>query len=84
MTADLRSQLLTFIKEYGDSLLRIDAEKELQKAIADRAETECQVKPAHFRKSAVAYFKDKVKTLREELGEQLDLLDTIRGDEEAP
>jgi len=82
MTADLREKLLTFIKEYGDSLLRIDAEKDLQKAIAERAELECHVKPAHFRKSATAYFKDKVKSLREELGEQMDLLDTIQGDDQ--
>ena len=30
-----------------------------------------EVGPAHFRKSAVAYFKDKVKSLRDELGEQV-------------
>jgi hypothetical protein len=29
----------------------------------------------------MAYFKDKVKALRDDLGEQMDLLDVIRGDE---
>ena len=80
MTTD-RNKLLTLIKEYGDSLLRIESEKDLQKAIAEQAEAECQVKPAQFKKAAMAYFKDKVKELREELGEQMDLLDVIRGDD---
>lgn len=81
MTTD-RNKLLTLIKEYGDSLLRIESEKDLEKAIAEQAEAECQVKPAQFKKAAMAYFKDKVKALRDELGEQMDLLDVIRGDEE--
>ncbi len=75
-----RDQLLTFVKEYGDSLLRFDAEKELQKTIAERAETECLVKAAYFKKSAMAYYKDKVGALREELEGQMDLLDVIRGE----
>ena len=79
MTPD-RNTLLKLIKEYGDSLLRIESEKDLQKAIAEQAEVECQVKPAQFKKAAMAYFKDKVKALRDELGEQMDLLDVIRGD----
>ena len=73
-----RNSLLKLIKEYSDSLLRIESEKDLQKAIAEQAEAECQVKPAQFKKAAMAYFKDKVKELREELGEQMDLLDVIR------
>lgn len=74
-----REQLLTFVKEYGDSLLRTDAEKELQKSISERAETECKVKASYFKKSAMAYYKDKVATLRDELEEQMDLLDVLRG-----
>lgn len=38
------------------------------------------MKPAHFKKSALAYYKDKVKITRDDLEEQLDLLDVIRGD----
>lgn len=71
ITTDLRNKLLSFIKEYGDSLLRIESEKDLQKAIAEQAEAECQVKPAQFKKAAMAYFKDKVKALRDELDEQI-------------
>ncbi len=78
MTPD-RTTLLKLIKEYSDSLLRIESEKDLEKAIAEQAEVECQVKPAQFKKAAMAYFKDKVKALRDELGEQMDLLDVIRG-----
>lgn len=70
--------LITYVKEYGDSLLRAEGEKELQKAIAERAEMDCKVKPAQFKKAATAYFKDKVKELREDLGEQLDLLELIQ------
>ena len=70
MTTD-RNTLLKLIKEYSDSLLRIESEKDLQKAIAEQAEEECQVKPAQFKKAAMAYFKDKVKALRDELGEQV-------------
>lgn len=70
--------LITFIKEYGDSLLRVEAEKELQKAIAEKAETDCRVKPAHFKKAAMAYFKDKIRDLREDMTEQLDLLELIQ------
>jgi hypothetical protein len=70
--------LITYVKEYGDSLLRMDGERELQKAIAERAETDCRVKPAHFKKAATAYFKDNVKELREDIGGQLDLLELIQ------
>ena len=70
--------LITYVKEYGDSLLRMDGERELQKAIAERAETDCRVKPARFKKAATAYFKDKVKELREDISGQLDLLESIQ------
>ncbi len=70
--------IIDYIKEYGDSLLRMDGERELQKAIAERAETDCRVKPAHFKKAATAYFKDKVKELREDISGQLDLLESIQ------
>ncbi len=70
--------LITYVKEYGDSLLRMDGERELQKAIAEKAETDCRVKPAHFKKAATAYFKDKVKELREDISGQLDLLESIQ------
>ncbi len=77
MNAEKQSTLINCIKEFGDSLIRADAEKELQKAIADRVETECDVKPAHFKKAALAYFKGKVKDIREDMAEQLDLLESI-------
>ena len=70
--------LMTYVKEYGDSLLRIDAEKELQKAIAENAESHHNIKPSHFKKAAAAYYKDKVKELRDDLGEQLSLLEFIQ------
>ncbi len=70
--------LITYVKEYGDSLLRVEAEKDLQKAIAEKAETDCRCKPTHFKKAATAYFKDKVKELREDTEMQLGLLELIQ------
>lgn len=70
--------LMTYVKEYGESLLRIDAEKELQKAMAEKAESHHSIKPSHFKKAATAYYKDKVKELRDDLGEQLSLLEFIQ------
>ena len=81
MNTEIRIKLLDLVKEYVDSLLRMDSEKEVQKALSESAELECQVKPAHFKKSALAYYKDKVKSTRDDLEEQLDLLDVIRGDD---
>lgn len=78
MNTEKQFTLINCIKEFGDSLLRAESEKELQKAIADRVETEWNVKPSHFKKAAMAYFKDKVKDVREDMAEQLDLLDSIR------
>lgn len=77
MNTEKQSTLINCIKEFGDSLIRSDAEKELQKAIADRVETELDVKPSHFKKTALAYFKDKMKDVREDMAEQLELLDAI-------
>ncbi len=77
MNAEKQSTLINCIKEFGDSLLRAESEKELQKAIADRVEIEWNVKPAHFKKTALAYFKDKMKDVREDMAEQLELLDAI-------
>lgn len=70
--------LINLIKEYGNSLLRVESEKELQKAIAEQAETLYDVKSLHFKKAANAYFKDKVKIIRDDLSEQLDLLELIQ------
>jgi 3-methyladenine DNA glycosylase AlkC len=69
--------LQTLIKEYSDSLLRADAEKDLQKQIADRAETELKVKPTTFKRVAAAFHKDKAKLVRDDLAEQVDLFDQL-------
>ena len=69
--------LMNLVKEYGNSLLRVDSEKDLQKTMAERAEKECSVKPAHFRKVSNAYYKDKLSDMREDNHGQLDLLDSI-------
>jgi hypothetical protein len=42
---------------------------------------DCRCKPAHFKKAAIAYFKDKVLALREDTKMQLGLLELIQDDD---
>ena len=79
MTPDTRKLLLTLISAYGDSLTRIDGEKDQMKALTERAETEGHIDPSAFKRAALAYYKDQVAALRENLESQLDLLDTLKG-----
>ncbi len=80
MTPDARKILLSLISEYGDSLTRMDGERDLLKAIEDRAETECGMPAKAFRTAAVAYHKDQVTKKREELTEQIDAFERIQGE----
>lgn len=68
------SDLLT---QYADSLTRCDGEKDLQKQIAEKAESMFHVKPVTFKKVAAAFHKDKAKNTRDELQEQVDLFDQL-------
>ena len=69
--------LHTLLREYGDSLTRIDGEKHHQAAIAKRAETECKCTQRHFKKLALALHKDQMKETRDDLGDQIDLFDQM-------
>ena len=80
MIPETHKTLLNLISEYGDSLTRVDGERELRKAIEDRAENECGMTDKAFRTAATAYHKDQVTKKREELSEQIDAFERIQGE----
>lgn len=45
------------IQEYSDSLVRVDAEKSLQKEIADAIKEKLEMPPSFFKKLAKVYHK---------------------------
>lgn len=45
------------IQEYSDSLVRVDAEKSLQKEIADMVKEKLEMPPSFFKKLAKTYHK---------------------------
>ena len=75
MHLDALNKLLT---EYSNSLTRIEAEKDLLKAIAERAETELYIPAAQFRKLAVDVHKDAIEQSREAMRDMLELYDTVQ------
>jgi hypothetical protein len=80
MPPETRKTLLNLISEYGDSLTRMDSERDLLKAIEDRAENECAMPAKAFRTAATAYHRDQVDKKREELTEQIDAFELIQGE----
>ena len=72
--------LATLILEYGDSLTRLEAERDLQKEIVARAEAECHVSPAVFKTVAAAYHKDRENQLAEFVEQQLAQIEALRGE----
>lgn len=75
MHPDALNKLLV---EYSNSLTRIEAEKDLLKAIAERAETELSIPAAQFRKLAVDVHKDAIEQAREAMRDMLELYDTVQ------
>ena len=75
MSPDALNKLLT---EYSNSLTRIEAEKDLLKAIAERAETELSIPAAQFKKLAVDVHKDAIEQSREAMRDMLELYDTVQ------
>ena len=45
--------------------------------IAVEAELQCKIKPALFKKVAMAFHKDNAKNMRDDLQEQVDLFDQL-------
>ena len=81
MSPDALNKLLT---EYSNSLTRIEAEKDLLKAIAERAEGELSIPAAQFRKLAVDVHKDAIEQSREAMRDMLELYDTVQPVESPP
>lgn len=73
------SPLATLILEYGDSLTRMDGERELQKEIVAKAESHCHVSSAVFKTVALAYHKDRVNELAEFVEQQMAQIEALRG-----
>ena len=70
--------LMKLLIEYSNSLTRIEAEKDLLKAIAERAETELSIPAAQFKKLAVDVHKDAIEQSRKAMRDMLELYDTVQ------
>lgn len=79
MTPETRKTLLGLISEYGNSMTRIQAEKELMKLMEQRAVVECATPAKAFKLYATAAWRDSIPAMQEELEGQLALFETARG-----
>lgn len=79
MTPETRKALLGLIAEYGNSLTRIQAERELMKLMEQRAVVECATPVKAFKLYATAAWRDSVPATQEELEGTLALFETARG-----
>lgn len=79
MTPETRKILLGLIAEYGNSLTRVQAERDLMKLMEQRAVVECATAAKAFRLYAMAHWRDGVPAVQEELEQQLALFETARG-----
>jgi len=73
----MTQSLPSLVKDYSESLLRCEAEKDLQARIAVEAELQHKIKPTTFKRVAAAFHKDKAKLVRDDLAEQVDLFDQL-------
>jgi hypothetical protein len=67
----------TLIKEFDDSLTRVDGEKDIQKRIVERAHVEYGAESRAFRKAAMAYHQDKLSDTLQKLHMQADLIEGL-------
>jgi hypothetical protein len=79
MTPEQQKTLKNMITEYGNSLTRIQAERELMKTMETRAIVELHCYPKAFKTVATAYWLDDVKKSRETLEALVDMFDYVRG-----
>jgi hypothetical protein len=80
MTPEQRDTLMKLSTEYGESLDRMDDEKQHQKVIAARAQRECTVKSVRFIRLATAIYKDNIQQEREDLNALDDLFALASGE----
>jgi hypothetical protein len=69
--------LQTLIKEFDDSLTRVDGERDIQKRIMERAHVEFDADPAAFKLAAAAYHRDKLSDTLQQLHMQADLIEGL-------
>lgn len=74
--------LHALIADYGDSLTRMDAERDLQKTLVAKAAAEHRLEPAAFKRVATAIHKAQTMALRAECDAQLALLAVVAPAEE--
>lgn len=77
MTPEDKKKVADAIREMSDSMLRIDAEKELMKDIVDVTNEKYEIDKKHFRKLAVIYHKQNMEEQRSESGEVFDLYEEL-------
>lgn len=77
MTPDQTEKLKCLISEYSASLTRSDAERELQGAIAERAQKELMIEKKHFTAVAKAHYKDDLQRQRQAAIDQADLFELV-------
>lgn len=81
MNADQITNLQKLLSEYDYSLTRMDAEKDLQTAIAARAVVECGLDKKNFAVVAKAMHKGDLHRSRQAAIDQADLFEVVLGDE---
>lgn len=79
MTHDDHKKLQDLLSEYGHSLERMAGERDLLKAIENRATLELGMEAKTFKTVATALWKDAARQTRETLQEQIDLFDRVLG-----
>ncbi len=72
-----REKLLNFIKEMSNSMTRVDAEKDFQKDVIDRAHDELKLDKKHVRKLASIYHRQNFTLVQQEQEELVELYELI-------
>lgn len=83
ITAESRQTLLNLVKSYADTLVRMEGEKNHQKALAERAEQKCRLTASVFKALANDYHKDRLKCAKEDLEDRVDWYDCLLDDLDA-
>lgn len=72
-----REKLLNFVKEMSNSMTRVDAEKDFQKDVIDRAHDELKIEKKHVRKIASMYHRQNFTIAQQEQEEIFELYELI-------
>jgi DNA repair ATPase RecN len=72
-----RKKVLEALKEFSNSLARIEAEQTLQKEILNRLEDEFELPKKYMRKVARVYHKQNLNEVRAEVSEVEDIYESI-------